>query len=102
MLQLLQRNPNMAITSARKRKAEHPAHSLVRIPRSLDQRLARIAKRTGRAKAYYASKALERYLEDMEDHLLAAASLEEMKTKRKKRGRSLEQVAKRLGLAGEF
>ena len=89
----------MPISPARRAKAvPAPAHGIVRIPRSLDQRLARIAKRTGRAKAYYASKALERYLEDMEDHLLAAASLEEMKTKRKKRGCSLEEVAKRLGL----
>jgi RHH-type rel operon transcriptional repressor/antitoxin RelB len=85
-----------------KGKAPKPLlHGLVRIPRSLDQRLARIAKRTGRAKAYYASKALERYLEDMEDHLLAAASLEEMRTKRKK-GHSLDEVAKRLGLEGDL
>lgn len=74
---------------------------MVRIPRALEDRLARISQRTGRAKSYYASKALERYLEDMEDHLLAAAALEEMKTKKKK-GRSLEQVAKRLGLAGKI
>jgi predicted DNA-binding protein len=73
----------------------------VRIPGSLDRRLSRIAKRTGRAKAYYASKALERYLEDMEDHLLAAASLEVVKTRRKK-GRSLDEVAKRLGLEGDL
>lgn len=93
----------MPISPARRAKAvPAPAHGIVRIPRSLDQRLSRIAKRTGRAKAYYASKALERYLEDMEDHLLAAASLEEMKTKRKKRGRSLEEVAKRLGLEGDI
>jgi hypothetical protein len=37
----------------------------------------------------------------MEDHLLAAASLEEMRTKRKK-GRSLDEVAKRLGLEGDL
>ena len=49
----------------------------------------------GRAKAYYATKALERYLEDMEDHLLAAAALEEMAAKGKKRGKSLGAVAKR-------
>jgi RHH-type transcriptional regulator, rel operon repressor / antitoxin RelB len=74
----------------------------VRIPKALDDRLTRIAKRTGRPKTYYASKALERYLEDMEDHFLAAAALEEMKAKGKKRGKSLDAVAKRLGLAGEL
>jgi predicted DNA-binding protein len=92
----------MPAAPARRAKAASSLHGIVRIPKSLDQRLARIAKRTGRAKAYYASKALERYLEDMEDHLLAAASLEEMKTKRKMRGRSLEEVAKRLGLEGDI
>jgi predicted DNA-binding protein len=92
----------MPAARARRAKAAPSLHGIVRIPKSLDQRLARIAKRTGRAKAYYASKALERYLEDMEDHLLAAASLEEMKMKRKKRGRSLEEVAKRLGLEGDI
>jgi predicted DNA-binding protein len=78
------------------------SQAVVRIRKELDDRLTRIAARTGRAKAYYASKALERYLEDMEDHLLAAAALEEMKAKGKKRGRSLDAVAKRLGLEGEF
>ena len=92
----------MPVRTARKGTEPKPlAYGLVRIPRSLDRRLARIAKRTGRAKAYYASKALERYLEDMEDHLLAAASLEEMRTKRKK-GHSLDEVAKRLGLEGDL
>jgi len=78
------------------------APGVVRIPKTLDDRLTRIATRTGRAKTYYASKALERYLEDMEDHLLAAAALEEMKAKGKKRGKSLDAVAKRLGLAGDL
>ena len=58
--------------------------------------------RTGRAKAYYAKKALERYLGDMEDHLLAAAALEEMKTKGKTKGKSLDAVARKVGLAGEL
>lgn len=74
----------------------------MRIPEALDERLTRLTARTGRAKAYYARKALERYLEEMEDHLLAAAALEDMKAKGKTRGKSLDAVAKRLGLAGEL
>lgn len=77
-------------------------HAVVRIPKGLDDRLSRLTARTGRAKAYFARKALERYLEDMEDHLLAAAALEDMKAKGKTRGKSLDAVAKRLGLAGEL
>lgn len=78
------------------------SHSVVRIPRDLDDRLTRLTARTGRAKAYYARKALERYLEEMEDHLLAAAALEDMKAKGKVGGKSLNAVAKKLGLAGEL
>lgn len=88
--------------TASSRKSEPPtAHGVVRIPKALDERLSRIAARTGRAKAYYARKALERYLGDMEDLLLAAAALEEMKTKGKTKGKRLDAVARKLGLAGE-
>ena len=78
------------------------AHGVVRIPKLLDERLSRVADRTGRAKTYYATKAITRYLEDMEDHLLAAAALEDMKAKGKTRGKSLDAVARKLGLAGEL
>lgn len=89
--------------SATSRKPEFVStHGVVRIPKALDERLSRIAARTGRAKAYYARKALERYLGDMEDHLLAAAALEEMKAKGKTKGKSLDAVARKLGLAGEL
>ena len=88
--------------SATRKTPSRITQAVVRIPKKLDERLSRIAARTGRAKAYYASKALERYLEDMEDYLLAAAALEEMKGKGKKKGKSLDAVAKRLGLAGEL
>jgi RHH-type rel operon transcriptional repressor/antitoxin RelB len=91
----------MTAKNAKKMEGSSPP-GVVRIPKALDDRLTRIATRTGRAKTYYASKALERYLEDMEDHLLAAAALEEMKAKGKKRGKSLDAVAKRLGLAGDL
>jgi RHH-type rel operon transcriptional repressor/antitoxin RelB len=52
------------------------AAGLVRISPSLDERLTRLAKKTGRSKSYYARKAIEKYLEDMEDYLTAVASLE--------------------------
>lgn len=90
------------MTATARKSAPSAAHGLVRIPKSLDDRLSRIAARTGRAKAYYAKKALERYLEDMEDHLLAAAALEDMKARGKARGKSLDAVARKLGLAGEL
>jgi RHH-type rel operon transcriptional repressor/antitoxin RelB len=49
----------------------------LRIPKELNQRLENLAEQTGRSKAYYAKKALEKFLEDQEDYLLALAALEE-------------------------
>jgi RHH-type rel operon transcriptional repressor/antitoxin RelB len=49
----------------------------VRLPKELDERLERVASETHRSKSYYIRKALEQYLEDKEDYLLAVARLEE-------------------------
>lgn len=49
----------------------------LRIPKELNQRLENLADSTGRSKAYYAKKALEKFLEDQEDYLLALAALAE-------------------------
>jgi RHH-type transcriptional regulator, rel operon repressor / antitoxin RelB len=49
----------------------------VRLPKELDERLERVAHETHRSKSYYIRKALEQYLEDKEDYLLAVARLEE-------------------------
>lgn len=74
-------------------KQAKSASAVVRIPASLDARLTALSERTGRPKAYYARKALERYLEDTEDYLLAVAALEEPG-----RNLSLEEVVRDLGL----
>jgi RHH-type rel operon transcriptional repressor/antitoxin RelB len=55
------------------------AAGVVRIPVALDERLTRLAAKTGRTKTYYARKALETFLEDTEDYLLAVASHESSK-----------------------
>jgi RHH-type rel operon transcriptional repressor/antitoxin RelB len=65
----------------------------VGLPPRLEARLNRLAKRTGRTKAYYARKAIEDFLEDQEDYLIALSRLEE-----KLPGIPLEEVVKRLGL----
>ena len=75
-----------------------PANSVVRIPRTIDVRLDRLSQATGRAKAYYARQALERYLEDMEDRLLALSALEQSKGKK---GLTLNGVIKKLKLEGK-
>ena len=57
----------------------------IRLPASIEKRLEKLAKRTGRTKTYYAREAILRHLEDLEDVHAADAVLEriqrgEMKT----------------------
>lgn len=67
--------------------------SVVRISRVLDKKLDELATRTGRRKSFYASKAIERYLEDLEDYNAAKDAL-----KKSKKSYTLEEFAKKLGL----
>ena len=65
----------------------------VRLPEQLDHRLSTLAEQTHRSKSYYVKQALEAFLADREDHLLAIARLE------KKNPRlTLEEMEKRLDL----
>ncbi|MDJ0312542.1 translation repressor RelB [Arthrobacter sp. H35-D1] len=47
----------------------------LRIEKSLDHRLEVLAKRTGRSKAFHAAEAIEGFLDDQEDCLLAQDNL---------------------------
>ena len=69
--------------------------SVIRIARSLNDRLDALSAKTGRKKSYYASKAIAKYLEDQEDYQLAVAAYEESKGQRLY---SLDEAQKRLGL----
>lgn len=66
----------------------------IRLDPQLARRLARLAKRTGRSKSYYAREAIRQYLEDREDYLLGLAVLE-----RNEPTISLDELERRLGLA---
>jgi RHH-type rel operon transcriptional repressor/antitoxin RelB len=48
----------------------------IRISHDIEQRLLRLAQRTGRTKTYYAREAILRFMEDMEDEYLALSRLE--------------------------
>lgn len=39
----------------------------IRLPETIEKRLDRLAKRTGRAKTYYAREAILRHLDDLEE-----------------------------------
>jgi len=43
----------------------------LRLPPEIEQRLAALAKKTGRSKSYYAREAILRQIEDLEDYYLA-------------------------------
>jgi len=48
----------------------------IRLNAELEDRLARLAKKTGRTKTFYAREAIEQHLEDLEDYYLALEALQ--------------------------
>lgn len=70
----------------------------IRLPEEIEQRLAELAKETGRTKTFYAREAILRYLDDLEDVYLAEKRLEDLKSGRSKTF-TLNEVEASLGLA---
>ncbi len=68
----------------------------IRLPEKIENRLDRLAKRTGRTKTYYAREAILRHLDDLEDIYLAEKRLVEIRSGRTKTI-PLEEVMKRYG-----
>lgn len=65
----------------------------VRLDSSVEDRLTQLAHETGRSKSYYVKQAIENFLEDREDYLLALAVLEKEEPRK-----TLTEVRKELGL----
>ena len=69
----------------------------IRLPQSVEERLEKLARRTGRTKSFYAREAILQHLEDLEDLYLAERALERIRN-----GEDdtipLEDVMKRQGL----
>jgi RHH-type rel operon transcriptional repressor/antitoxin RelB len=70
---------------------------MIGIPQSLEKRLARLAKRSGRNIDELAREAILQYVEDSEDADEAERVLRRVRSGREKTY-TLEHVAKRLGL----
>jgi RHH-type rel operon transcriptional repressor/antitoxin RelB len=66
----------------------------IRVPDELEHRLDNLVRETGRTKTYYVRTALEQFIEDREDYLLAVAVLD-----RKEPSISLDELERNLGLA---
>ena len=68
----------------------------VRLSKEVEHRLVDLSKKTHRSKSYYVERALERYLSEQEDYLLALARLEEEGP-----NISLEEAKKQLGFLND-
>ncbi|MGV6988322.1 type II toxin-antitoxin system RelB family antitoxin [Testudinibacter sp. P80/BLE/0925] len=71
----------------------------VRLPTELEIRLNYLSEKTGRAKSFYIKAALEAYMEDLEDVLLANAILERVRSGKEKTHK-LEDIENELKLDG--
>jgi RHH-type rel operon transcriptional repressor/antitoxin RelB len=60
----------------------------IRLPDKIEKRLARLAKRTGRTKTYYAREAILKHLDSLEDIYLAEKRMEAIESGRVKLSRS--------------
>jgi RHH-type rel operon transcriptional repressor/antitoxin RelB len=69
----------------------------VRLDPAIEERLDRLAERTGRTKAYYLREMIESGLEDLEDYYLASATMENVR-RGKEKVYSAEDVRSDLGL----
>ncbi len=52
----------------------------VRLPQSIEKRLEKLARLTGRTKTYYVREAILQHLEDLEDLYLAERALERIRS----------------------
>jgi RHH-type rel operon transcriptional repressor/antitoxin RelB len=70
----------------------------IRLPAEIEERLGRLARKTGRTKTYYARAAIVEYLDDLEDISLAEKRYAALVAGRSKTT-DLEKVERALGLA---
>jgi RHH-type rel operon transcriptional repressor/antitoxin RelB len=69
----------------------------IRLPQSIEKRLEKLARRTGRTKTFYVREAILEYLDDLEDLYLAERALQRIRSGEEKTI-PLEDVLNRHGL----
>ena len=69
----------------------------IRLPLSIEKRLDKLARRTGRTKTYYVREAILEHLEDLEHLYLAERALDRVRSG-EERTIPLKEVAKRHGV----
>ena len=68
----------------------------IRLDKELEERLTEAAKRAGRTKTWFAKRAIEEYIDELEDYALLEEALKDYDPSQ---NISLEEVKRRLGLA---
>jgi RHH-type transcriptional regulator, rel operon repressor / antitoxin RelB len=71
----------------------------VRLPQSIEKRLEKLARRTGRTKSYYVREAILQHIEDLEDLYLAERALESIQND-EEATIPLKHVLRRHGMEG--
>ena len=71
----------------------------IRLPESIEKRLDKLARRTGRTKTYYVREAILQHLDDLEDMYLAERVLDRIRDGEENTV-PLEDVMKRHGVEG--
>ena len=71
----------------------------IRLPEDIEDRLGKLARKTGRSKTFYARQAILEHLDDMEDLYLAEQQMNLVRSGKLKTV-PLEEVMKRYGLEG--
>ena len=69
----------------------------IRLPESIEKRLEKLARRTGRTKTFYTREAILQHIEELEDVYLAESRLERIRSGEEK-AIPLEDVMRRNGL----
>jgi len=70
----------------------------IRLSAEIEERLDRLAKKTGRTKSFYIRELVENHLEALEDYYLAADTFEKVRSGKEKK-HSSASVREELGLA---
>jgi RHH-type rel operon transcriptional repressor/antitoxin RelB len=71
----------------------------IRLPQSIERRLEKLARSTGRTKSYYVREAILQHLEDLEDLYLAERAVDRIR-EGEERTVPLKDVMKRHGMKG--
>ncbi|HTQ62194.1 MAG TPA: DUF6290 family protein [Candidatus Solibacter sp.] len=69
----------------------------IRLPQSIEKRLEKLSRRTGRTKTYYVREAILEHLQDLEDMYLAEGALERIRSG-EEQSIPLKDAMKRHGL----